>query len=95
MIRIENINVEFGEFKALHKVSCDINEKDFILILGHNGAGKSTLLDTISGRIIPSSGKIFRNNNDITFLSEAKRSKFIRRVFQNTHMGSVATMTVA
>jgi putative tryptophan/tyrosine transport system ATP-binding protein len=95
MIRIENINVEFGEFKALQKVNCSINEKDFILILGHNGAGKSTLLDAISGRVVPSSGKIFRNNIEITQLSEAKRSQFISRVFQNTHMGSVSTMTVA
>ena len=95
MIRIENINVEFGEFKALQNVNCSINEKDFILILGHNGAGKSTLLDAISGRVIASSGKIYRNNIDITPLSEAKRSQFISRVFQNTHMGSVSTMTVA
>lgn len=95
MIRVENISVEFGEFKALQQVTCSINEKDFILILGHNGAGKSTLLDVISGRVIPSSGKIFRNNIDITLLSESKRSQFISRVFQNTHMGSVATMTVA
>ncbi|MBX9836683.1 ATP-binding cassette domain-containing protein [Silvanigrella sp.] len=95
MIKIENVHVSFGEFKALQQINCAINEKDFILILGHNGAGKSTLLDTVSGRIIPTKGKIFRNNADITTLSEAKRSQFISRVFQNTHMGSVATMTVA
>lgn len=95
MIKIENVHVSFGEFKALQQINCAINEKDFILILGHNGAGKSTLLDTVSGRIIPNQGKILRNNTDITTLSEAKRSQFISRVFQNTHMGSVATMTVA
>ena len=95
MIKIENVHVSFGEFKALQQINCAINEKDFILILGHNGAGKSTLLDTVSGRIIPTQGKIFRNNTDITTLSETKRSQFISRVFQNTHMGSVATMTVA
>ena len=95
MIRIENMHVNFGDFKALSEINCTINEKDFILILGHNGAGKSTLLDAVSGRISPSQGKIFRNNIDITCLSEAKRSQYISRVFQNTHMGSVATMTVA
>ena len=95
MIKIENVHVSFGEFKALQQINCSINEKDFILILGHNGAGKSTLLDTVSGRIIPTQGKIFRNKADITTLSEAKRSQFISRVFQNTHMGSVASMTVA
>ncbi|MGY3804322.1 ATP-binding cassette domain-containing protein [Pigmentibacter ruber] len=95
MIRVENVHVNFGEFKALSNINCSIQEKDFILILGHNGAGKTTLLDTISGRIKPSTGKIFRNSSDITQLSETKRAQFISRVFQNTHMGSVATMTVA
>lgn len=95
MITIENVSVKFGEFRALHNINCHIQEKDFILILGHNGAGKSTLLDIISGKIIPSSGKIFRNNIDITMLTESQRAQFISRVFQNTHMGSVASMTVA
>ena len=95
MIRIENVHVNFGEFKALSNINCSIQEKDFILILGHNGAGKTTLLDTISGRIKPTIGKIYRNSSDITQLSETKRAQFISRVFQNTHMGSVATMTVA
>ncbi|BBH52940.1 ATP-binding cassette domain-containing protein [Fluviispira sanaruensis] len=95
MIKLENVNVEFGEFKALQDINCSINAKDFILILGHNGAGKSTLLDVVSGRLSPTSGKILRNNEEISALSEAKRARFISRVFQNTHMGSVSTMTVA
>jgi putative ABC transport system ATP-binding protein len=95
MIRIENLSVQFGEFKALQNINCSINHKDFILILGHNGAGKTTLFDVISGKIQPTSGKIFRNNEDITKQSEVKRAQFISRVFQNTHMGSVSSMTVA
>lgn len=31
MIRIENVHVDFGEFKALNNINCEINEKDFIL----------------------------------------------------------------
>lgn len=95
MIRIENLNVQFGSFKALDNVSCKINKKDFILILGHNGAGKTTLFDVISGKIPPTSGKIFRDDVDITMQSETKRAKYISRVFQNTHTGSVSSMTVA
>jgi putative ABC transport system ATP-binding protein len=95
MIETKNICVQFGDFQALKNVTCRIHEKDFILILGHNGSGKTTLLDTLSGRITPSSGKIYRNEKDITHLSQRKRAVFISRVFQNTHMGSVGNMTVA
>lgn len=95
MIRIENLSVQFGPFVALQNINCQINQKDFILILGHNGAGKTTLFDVISGKTQATSGKIFRNDQDITKQSEMARAKYISRVFQNTHMGSVANMTVA
>lgn len=95
MIRIKNLSVQFGDFKALNDINCDIQQKDFILILGHNGAGKTTLFDVISGKIKPTAGQILRNDQDITNQSEMKRARFISRVFQNTHMGSVDNMTVA
>ena len=95
MLRLENIDVNFGEYSALKSINCEIKKKEFILILGHNGAGKSTLFDVISGKTFPSQGKIFRDNVNITNLSETKRALFVSRVFQNTHIGSVATLTVA
>lgn len=95
MFSLKNVSVNFGEFTALHNINCNINENDFILILGHNGAGKTTLFDSVSGKITPTSGKIFRNTQDVTKMSEMNRAKFMSRVFQNTYLGSVATMTVA
>ncbi|MES2614555.1 MAG: ATP-binding cassette domain-containing protein [Bdellovibrionota bacterium] len=95
MLRLENIDVDFGEFKALKNVHCEINKKEFILVLGHNGAGKSTIFDVISGRRFPSKGKIYRDSVDITNLSETKRALFVSRVFQSTYVGSVSTLTVA
>ncbi len=95
MLKLENISVDFGSFKALKDINCQINKKEFILIVGHNGAGKSTLFDLISGKLTPTMGEIYRNNQNITHLSEAKRALFVSRVFQNTHMGSVGTLTVA
>ncbi len=94
MIRLENVSVNFNEFKALDTINCSLNQNDFILLVGHNGAGKSTLLDVISGKVIPNHGKIFRNNLNITNISEQKKSLFVSRVFQNTHMGSVASLSI-
>lgn len=94
MLRLENINVYFDEFHALKNTSCQINYKDFILILGHNGSGKSTLFNLISGKIQPQSGNIFLDNENITSHSEQKRAQYVSRVFQNTTTGSVGPLTL-
>jgi putative ABC transport system ATP-binding protein len=95
MLKLESIEVDFGNFKALKNINCEIMNHDFILILGHNGSGKTTLFDLISGKLSPTQGKIYSNDQDITNLSEKKRALFVSRVFQNTHVGSVGTLTVA
>ncbi|MBX9703052.1 MAG: ATP-binding cassette domain-containing protein [Silvanigrellaceae bacterium] len=95
MLKIENVTVEFQQFKALDNVSCTIYENDFVLILGHNGAGKSTLFDIISGKTKPCYGKLALNGKNITNHSELRRAGYISRVFQNTHSGSVASLTLA
>lgn len=95
MISLKNISVYFGKFCALKDITKDIVPGDFILIRGHNGAGKTTFFDVLSGRIAPTAGKILRNKKNITKLKQRERAKFMSRVFQNTHVGSVGTMTVA
>ena len=42
-LEIKNVTHKFGEFKALDKVSININPGDFTVLLGLNGAGKTTL----------------------------------------------------
>ena len=49
MIKFENINVTYpGGVEALKDLNLEINEGDFIIIVGLSGAGKSTLLRTIN-----------------------------------------------
>ena len=43
-LEIKNVTHKFGEFKALDKVSININPGDFTVLLGLNGAGKTTLV---------------------------------------------------
>ena len=53
MISVENIEKSYGTkeapVKVLKGVSFDIQDKDFVVILGASGSGKSTLLNVISG----------------------------------------------
>jgi len=61
LLRVNNINVFYGEIQALWNVSLEIKEGEFTGVIGANGAGKTTLLRTISGLLkIKSGGISFR-----------------------------------
>ncbi len=66
MLRIEELNVNYGAIRALRKVSLNINGSQICSILGTNGAGKSTLLRTIMGLVQPVSGTIELFENEIS-----------------------------
>ncbi len=99
MLSINNINKTFNrgtvnENPIFKDLSLDINEGDFITIIGSNGAGKSTLLNVISGNIEADSGQICIDGKDIARLPEHKRTKFISRVYQNPFLGVSPSMTI-
>lgn len=99
MLRLENISKKFcidnTEEKAIFEdLSLDINQGEFVVIIGGNGAGKSTLMNLISGNMSPDSGKIFIAGKDVTTMPEHRRAKFIGRVFQDPLKGSCPNLTV-
>jgi len=58
LLRVEHIDVYYGDFHALWDVSIAVEEAFVVSIIGANGAGKSTLLNTIAGVRKPSRGTI-------------------------------------
>lgn len=97
MIRLEQVVVEVTTAHGIRKkilgpIDLLIETGDWIMILGGNGAGKSTLLNTIAGSIIPSSGKIFINDQDVTQWPESRRALFLARVFQD--LGIFSDLTI-
>lgn len=58
LLAINNLNVHYRDFQALHDVSVKIKQGSIVSIIGSNGAGKSTLLNTIMGINKPSGGSI-------------------------------------
>ena len=95
MLRLKNIDISFGKNHILRNLSCDVQQGDFIVIVGANGAGKSTFFDTIAGKIQPTHGIITLDNTDVTRLNEQQRSGMVTRIFQNTQLNSVGSLTVA
>lgn len=65
MLRVDEIEVFYGDLQALFGVSFEIHEKEIVAIIGSNGAGKSTTLMTISGILRPRRGKIKFKNKEI------------------------------
>ncbi len=58
MLKINEIDVFYGNIQALKGVSLNVNEGEIVTLIGANGAGKTTLLQTISGLIKPKKGTI-------------------------------------
>ena len=48
MLKISNLSVEYGTFKALENVSFEVSEGQWIMVIGPNGAGKSTVVKAVS-----------------------------------------------
>jgi len=99
MINISNLTKAFhkgdvNEVTALNNVNLEVNDGDFITIIGSNGAGKSTFLNAIAGTFPLDTGKIILDNVDVTKWPEYKRASLIGRVFQDPLLGTCAGATI-
>jgi branched-chain amino acid transport system ATP-binding protein len=65
MLRVENLDVFYGDVQALNGVSLDIEEGAIVAIVGANGAGKTTLIRTIAGMLRGGRGHITYRGTDI------------------------------
>ena len=78
-IHVKNINHVYNEglpdeTAALIDVSVDINDGEFVGIIGHTGSGKSTFLQHLNGLLKPKSGQIIVGDTDITAPGEIGRA---------------------
>src|SRR5688500_18572823 len=75
---------------ALRGVSLDVQEGEFLAIMGPSGCGKSTMLHLLGGLLTPTSGRIVIDGDDITAVSDAKRTAIRRKkigfVFQRFNL---------
>lgn len=76
MLRVENLQVNYGAIAALRGISFKVENGQVVTLIGANGAGKSTTLNTLSGLLKPRAGKVFFENQDIT----AKRADIISQL---------------
>ncbi len=75
MLKVESLNVFYGDLQVLWDVSFEVREKEILVLVGANGSGKSTTLKAISGIVPPRSGSI---NFDGVRLDAVPADKVIR-----------------
>ena len=65
ILKVDNINVYYGNIHAVKGVSFTVNEGEIVTLIGANGAGKSTTLKTVSGLLKPRTGDVLYRGKSI------------------------------
>lgn len=75
MLRLEGVTARYGRTPALHDLSLEVAEGEFVTLIGANGAGKTTTLRAISATLPASGGRISFRGRDIT---RARASEIVK-----------------
>ncbi|MGB9695558.1 MAG: ABC transporter ATP-binding protein [Caldisericaceae bacterium] len=93
VLRVDNVTHYFGGLKAVSNFNLELPEGSLWGLIGPNGAGKTTIFNLITGVYIPTQGKIFLLDKDITKDKPHQVvAKGIARTFQNLRI--FPTLTV-
>lgn len=96
MISVQHISKQFGKFKVLDDVSFDCRSGECIALIGPNGSGKTTIIKSILGMVIPCSGTISFDGQNIAsdwlYRSNIGYMPQIGRYPENMSIGQVLDM---
>ena len=96
MIKFENVSVTYpGGVEALKDLNLEINDGDFIIIVGLSGAGKSTLLRTVNNLVKPSTGSVYLEGKNVTSAKKKELKKIrsqIGMIFQTFNLVNRSTV---
>jgi phosphonate transport system ATP-binding protein len=85
-LTLTSLTRQFGETRAVDKVSLTINPGQFVGIIGRSGAGKSTLLRLINRLIDPTEGRIVHGTTDVTALRGREWRRDCAMIFQQFNL---------
>ncbi|MBP9752496.1 MAG: ATP-binding cassette domain-containing protein [Proteobacteria bacterium] len=77
LISVQNLSKSFDQKIVLDGLSLEVQKGESMVIIGGSGTGKSVLIKCIMGLLMPTSGKIFLKNKDMTFASTNERQKIL------------------
>ncbi len=79
---------------VLDKVSLDVFQGEFIILLGSNGSGKSSVLKLINGLFLPTSGTLSFSGADLLKIPVHKRTQSIVTLTQDPNLSTFSDLTV-
>lgn len=99
MLKIKNLSKSFNggtenELNIFKGFNLNIEESEFVAILGSNGCGKSTLFNLISGALKEDTGSILLDEKSINNLKEEERAWGIGKVHQDPSKGVSPSLTI-
>ncbi|BBO75286.1 ABC transporter ATP-binding protein [Desulfosarcina widdelii] len=99
MIRLQNLRCTFhagtpNAKTVIRDLDLTVQAGEFVTIIGSNGAGKTTLFNLISGSLMPTAGKVYIGDEDVTAHPEHKRARYLGRIFQDPLVGTASNMTL-
>jgi putative ABC transport system ATP-binding protein len=84
LIRLSDVSkvyhLESGDFVALNHVSLDIEEGEFVAIMGPSGSGKSTMMNQLGILDVPSSGELLMNGKNVASMTNLERTHMRRDI---------------
>ena len=96
MIRLKDVEMEYENgTEAIRGISLDVQDGEFVFLVGPSGSGKSTIIKLLTGEVVPSAGRIVVNGFPVSNISE-KQLPLMRRtlgvIFQDFRL--IAKKTV-
>jgi putative spermidine/putrescine transport system ATP-binding protein len=79
-VHLRSVTKHYGSVVAVHEFDLDVADGEFVTLLGPSGCGKTTTLRMMAGLIEPSSGQIFFDDEEVTYMPPHARN--IGFVFQ-------------
>jgi branched-chain amino acid transport system ATP-binding protein len=93
MLKIKDLNKNFGGLKAVNKVNLEVDKGSITGLIGPNGAGKTTLFNTIAGLYAPDNGDVYLEEKNISGLKPHELFNMgVLRTFQIAHEFSSLTV---
>jgi branched-chain amino acid transport system ATP-binding protein len=72
LLEIRDLNTYYGKIHALRGISLTVDDGEIVTLIGANGAGKTTTLNSISSLLVPKSGTILFDGEDLTHVPPHK-----------------------
>lgn len=84
-LELDGVGLQIGGARILHDVSMQVAVGEMVGVIGPNGAGKTTLFNTVSGVLVPTSGRVLLAGDDVTNRAVHQRARVgLGRTFQTS-----------